>query len=279
MYDKDIFEALHNRTKLSMKQLEEHPLNKSLYAETNVDDLVTSIEEHGLYEPLKVIRKDGGYLLVSGHRRLAALKQIFAEDWEDTLVPIDILPTPKTVYGDAELVVENNRYRQKSNEEIIAEGMVLEQVFAEKAGKRMIDGDYETGTRTRDLVGKHLGISGKTYAEGKKVIDELRALQEDNPEKAKEVSAALKKSIHGAAKAIKEEPKVETKYDYWPELRGLIKTLYRKHDQLKKFRNHTTGDEFSNLIGNIIDFAHLLETWDPAKVETAGPGWNKATKH
>lgn len=279
MYDKDIFEVLHTRTKLPMREITPHDINKEIYADVPIQDLKDSIEEHGMYEPLKVVKTTNGYLLVSGHRRLKALKEIFGKEADDCLVPVDILPLPNTIFGIAELIIENNRYRQKSNIELLKEGEILEEVYAEKAGQRMISGQKSEGT-TRDAVGEKLGISGRTYAEGKKALAKAKELEKTDPDKASEIKDRLKKSIHGAARSLKEEEKpAESKYDYWPELRGLIKVLYRKHEALKRFRNHKTSNEFSNLVGNILDFAELLETWNPVNVEEKGPGWNKKTNY
>ena len=62
-----------------------NPTNDEIYDTTDVSSLAKSIEDNGLLEPL-VISRDG--VLISGHRRLAAVKSL---GWEDVEVHTSFL--------------------------------------------------------------------------------------------------------------------------------------------------------------------------------------------
>lgn len=287
MEEFDVFEGLHDQRKVAMNTIVETGINEKIYDQGDITDLVESIQEHGMLQPLKVIKNgDGKHILVSGHRRLLALKKLFKED--DLLIPVTYVPAPPTPSLEflTEMIIEHNRYRVKTKEELIREGRQLEEVMSAKAGKRMISGDPDAKGPVRDVVGEQIGMSGKSYSEGKRVLEQIEEVEKEDPELAEKARNRFKKSISGASRILneKETPgdirreEMETEYAYWPVLQKLIRVLYKDHELLKKFRNHTSSQEFANLIGNIADFAELLETWNPERVKANGPGWNKASK-
>ena len=59
--------------KIPLNKLKTCPINSQIYIDGNVDDLINSIEEFGLIQPL-VITPDN--LIVSGHRRYKAMKAL-----------------------------------------------------------------------------------------------------------------------------------------------------------------------------------------------------------
>ena len=65
--------------KLDLDKINPNPLNKQIYGynEKEHKELVKSIELNGLLEPLTITRNN---LLVSGHRRYRAVKEIGYED-------------------------------------------------------------------------------------------------------------------------------------------------------------------------------------------------------
>lgn len=75
-------------TTLGMIDVEENVRRQA----TNLDSLIASINEHGLLQPPTVRRKeDGRFLLISGHRRLEALKAIAGKGWRKAPVPVNVL--------------------------------------------------------------------------------------------------------------------------------------------------------------------------------------------
>ena len=59
--------------KTAVKHLKPHPLNAEIYQLSGIEDLAESIEQVGLLEPLVVNEKNQ---VISGHRRLRAIKQL-----------------------------------------------------------------------------------------------------------------------------------------------------------------------------------------------------------
>ena len=56
---------------MKIKDLIEHPENSSIYDVTDLDDLVNSLSRYGQLEPIVVTKSNR---ILSGHRRLAAMK-------------------------------------------------------------------------------------------------------------------------------------------------------------------------------------------------------------
>ena len=71
---------------LPLTDLSTNPLNwiyEDLDTKEDLDELITSIREAGLQQPLIASSsKTGGHVLLSGHRRLKALQQLFSEGEE-----------------------------------------------------------------------------------------------------------------------------------------------------------------------------------------------------
>ena len=51
-----------------------------VFSDGDVERFVESIKEIGLLSPLEVIKKEGRYVVISGHTRLRALKKIYSEN-------------------------------------------------------------------------------------------------------------------------------------------------------------------------------------------------------
>ena len=69
--------------KVSVDKIKPHPLNGKIYALSNIDDLVASIEEQGLLTPLVI---NQNYFCLSGHRRLEACRLLGIKKVEVTQV-------------------------------------------------------------------------------------------------------------------------------------------------------------------------------------------------
>ena len=59
--------------KKSIRQLKPHPLNSDIYQLSGIEELAGSIDQVGLLEPLVINSKNQ---VISGHRRLQAIKQL-----------------------------------------------------------------------------------------------------------------------------------------------------------------------------------------------------------
>ena len=59
--------------KISVNQLQTCPINSEIYRDSDVSDLINSIQEVGLLQPI-VVTPDN--LIVSGHRRFKAIESL-----------------------------------------------------------------------------------------------------------------------------------------------------------------------------------------------------------
>ena len=101
-----------NKTKETIKELsiselrpfKEHPYR--VVDDDEMDRLVESIEEHGIMTPINVRSIEGGYEVVSGHRRIHAAKRAGL----DTIPAIEMDMTRDQA---AVALVDSNLHREK----------------------------------------------------------------------------------------------------------------------------------------------------------------------
>ena len=113
--------------KVSINEVQTHPLNKTIYNLSNIDDLVISISDVGLLTPIVVNQK---FQLISGHRRIEAVRRL---GWNE--VDIEII---ETVSEDEEksLLVHYNKQRVKTLKEVLNEAEILLPLYEVGQGKR-----------------------------------------------------------------------------------------------------------------------------------------------
>ena len=133
-----------------------HPNPRNFYPRVdNLDDLVESIQANGLLEPLTVVPdQGGGYRLISGHNRLAALKRAAisqADRWAK--VPCLVLPAMDE-HVELAAIIESNRQRVKTKALLAEEADKLTEAYM--ARKRA--GEDLPG-RIRDRVAEAMQIS------------------------------------------------------------------------------------------------------------------------
>jgi hypothetical protein len=86
----DILKEAQN-SKISFIEIDEILENDlNLYTVRNVEGYAQSIMETGIHEPLTVMKRPEGYVLLAGHSRLAALKQLVAEGYRYSYCEQDI---------------------------------------------------------------------------------------------------------------------------------------------------------------------------------------------
>lgn len=134
----------------------------------NVDwqeaDLAESIQVSGLLTPLGVVAKDDGrYKLISGHRRLRALKRLHdsepdgRERW--ATVPCVIYETPEDADREELMLIHANAQRVKSGPELTKEAQKTTEILT-----RMKETGVELPGRMRDRVAEALKISSTRLA-------------------------------------------------------------------------------------------------------------------
>lgn len=133
--------------------------------------LVESIAEKGQLEPLVVTKSkntEESYVIISGHRRWAALKKLKLKANCIIIKPFE------NELDETEAIIEYNKQRKKLPSQLYNEAVQLKRIYAEKAKKRQLDAlnqnavgldptqreqnQIEAG-RTRNKVADALGIS------------------------------------------------------------------------------------------------------------------------
>ena len=155
---------------LPLTELSRNPLNwiyEDLDTKEELDELINSIKETGLQQPLIASRSEtGGYVLLSGHRRLKAMKQLFETGAEvryndlvvtDEHIPVIIQQVYKTKEEQFRALVASNCYRHLSKEtnmKLIAEAVKI-------YNNQLSSGKSESG-RTRDNIARIANVSGRS---------------------------------------------------------------------------------------------------------------------
>ena len=127
-----------------------HPKNSEIYDLSNIDDLVESIKEVGLLQPL-IINKYNQIL--SGHRRFESIKRL---GWKEVNVEVKEVEEEKIDL----FLVHFNKQRVKSNKEILSEYDILENHFDSKQGLRTdLTSVKSNKSSSRDIISNEMGIS------------------------------------------------------------------------------------------------------------------------
>ena len=268
---------------VKVADLTPHPINREIYTDNEIDDLVQSIGKYGMRHPI-TITKDN--VILSGHRRVMAHKVLQIEE-----IPAEVIAL-ESREDEIVFLITENQYREKNREEKIREGIIIEETEKVLAKDRQDqarkkNGDvkfYMTGP-VRDIVGRQIGMSGVNYAKGKKVVGEIDKLRKSGQKaKAIKVEKALNDgSIMKAEKVLEGAPQPKSKQplhasNYWPELEKAIAMMMRAYKKLSRTRNHTTPEAYGHMIGNLKEMADRLSTWNPRSLVACPQCDGKGTK-
>ena len=135
--------------KIPINQLKTCPINSEIYRDSEVGDLVNSIGEVGLLQPI-VVTPDN--TIISGHRRYKSIQSLGWTEVEVKEVDEDSIPL---------YVVLFNQSRNKVASELIREIMVLmdSQWIGQGNWNRGKKDQMITFGNWRDKVSKDIGIS------------------------------------------------------------------------------------------------------------------------
>ena len=169
---------------------------------TNIAELAANIKQHGLFHPITVMQgiseSGGAYQLLAGLRRLKAVQSLGWAEVDVTVV------SPK----DAEEALcieisENEQREQFTSAEKLDYGRQLERLESLKARERMSQGgkggvkqgvDDRPNLRTREIVGKQIGMSGRTYDRLKCIADTAPQLLEKIDSNQHSINSAYEES-------------------------------------------------------------------------------------
>ena len=174
-------------------QLHTCPVNSEIYRETDVLDLMNSISEVGLLQPL-VVTPDK--TIISGHRRYSAIRSL---GWTEVECEIkDIPPDQIDVH-----IVLYNQGRNKVASEILREIKILYSNLWIGSGNNKGGG---RNTQMRDVISEKMGISSGS-------IHKLLYIEEHQPDLLKLIDDG-DMSINGAYKETKRQMNIISLSEY-----------------------------------------------------------------
>ncbi len=135
---------------VDVSSLTHHPLNKDIYTLSSIDELVESINEVGLLQPLTI---DQHNQVISGNRRFESIKRL---GWEKVEVNKIEVPTEQ----EGLLLIHFNKQRVKTSKELLNEYDTLYKYYGLKQGMRtdLTFVQLDKGS-VRDRIGGEIGIS------------------------------------------------------------------------------------------------------------------------
>ena len=112
--------------KSKVSSLKHHPKNKEIYNLSSIEELMESISEVGLLQPLTI---DTRNQVISGNRRFESIKRL---GWNEVEVEV------RDVQEDEEelLLIHFNKQRIKSFKELINEYLILDNHYRKRQGRR-----------------------------------------------------------------------------------------------------------------------------------------------
>ena len=136
---------------LPISEIQPHPLNKEIYSLSNLDDLIKSIEDVGLLQPIIINQKNQ---ILSGHRRYECIKKL---GWNNVEVEVKEVEENETDF----YLVQFNKQRIKTTKELLGEYDVIEKYYENKRGKIKnvrANNHKEENYNRRDKISEQLGI-------------------------------------------------------------------------------------------------------------------------
>lgn len=210
------------------------PSKDNFYGIREIEELAELIKQTGLLHNLVVRKLDSGmYEILSGERRFRALKLL-----NYSKVPCQVINNLNDLDSELLLIIANSSARELTSEEKFKQINRLDEIYKlkKKNGEKLPKG------KTRDIIGKDLGISGSQVAKYQAVNNKLT-------EKAKEQLAKNNINFEQAKILSKLSPeeqdaKIEEVKDKEPEeVDILIKGIEQHIDSIESTEEVEITDE------------------------------------
>ena len=144
-----------------LNQIEPDEFNSEIYNVTGIEALADDIKLNGLLQfPLVRYMPGGKYMIISGHRRVQAIRLLAKEDpnqWN--MVPVILDPEKDETAAHIKLISANAVNRELSQWEIMQQTLKMHELLTEQKEKESLPG------RVRDMVAKKLNMSTGTVGE------------------------------------------------------------------------------------------------------------------
>lgn len=189
-------------------ELRPHPLNETIYGDRADGDLIESVRSKGVLNPILITADN---LIVSGHRRWGAAIAAGLD-----MVPV-VVYTGDDTLDIEEALIESNRQRQKTNEQIGREFKRLKAIYNERASRQgqrsdltSVSDETEVAAKPSDQAAAELGVSRTTAHRIETVVDKIDELQaEGNTQQAAALRDTLNRSANAAHQQVRPAPVAE----------------------------------------------------------------------
>jgi protein gp37/ParB-like chromosome segregation protein Spo0J len=152
-----------------VKELKPHPVNSEIYRDGADEQLVESVRRNGVLQPLLIDQRNR---IISGHRRWDAAQKAGLPT-----VPVIVVESK----DDLQLVpmlLEANRQRAKTNEQVAREAACLFRVERERAEIRRAHANAKHPAKSPEQTGDAREIAAKTLGMGAKKVEQAAAVVE-----------------------------------------------------------------------------------------------------
>lgn len=157
-----------------LNQIEPDEFNKEIYSVTGIEALAEDIRLNGLLQfPLVRYMPGGKYMIISGHRRVQAIRLLAREAPEEwKTIPVILDPEQDETAAHIKLISANAVNRELSQWEIMQQTLKMHELLTEQKEKDGLPG------RVRDMVAKKLNMStgavGEYLAINGNLIEQLK---------------------------------------------------------------------------------------------------------
>ena len=136
--------------KVKVSSLKHHPKNKEIYDLSSIDELMKSISEVGLLQPLTI---DTFNQVISGNRRFESIKRL---GWNK----VEVIVREVQEEDEELLLIHFNKQRIKSFKELINEYLTLDRIYRKGQGRRTdLTSVKSNRSSSRDIISSEMGIS------------------------------------------------------------------------------------------------------------------------
>ncbi|MFJ8100260.1 ParB/RepB/Spo0J family partition protein [Lysinibacillus sp. NPDC096212] len=157
---------------ISIEKLRPSEMNK--YTVEDVEELKVSIELMGLQQNLLVREAENDYEVISGHRRLKAMKELFVEGNEQfKKIPCKIMKSVDDIQAELQLILANSTAREMTDYEKTYQAARLQELLND-----LKESGYQISGRKREIVAQLMKVSPTQVARmesiNKKLTPELK---------------------------------------------------------------------------------------------------------
>ena len=241
----------HSNTKTKLSLISANKTNDDIYSHTDLSDLVLSLQTNGQLEPI-VLNKDN--VILSGHRRYYSMKQL---DWTECDVRyID-------VENDVIALIEFNRHRIKSVNDILNESRYLEKEFKKLIGRGRTATKQREGKKMLTIieVSNKLGLSTTQ-------LKKIKSISNYEPSLINEIDNG-EVSVNQAYQIVRQKYITKTNDDdkeiFNRKLTQLLKKYSPSQDDIKDVMSRIYPFSVSNIVDGVEKRDELVNHLDNLK--------------